>query len=248
MQYYISSSVKGIIFEIVLDKQPYNTISLDRINEVKSSIENTLKRSYLEGSEFYVGGTSSTMSDVRNVTNRDFILVAFFILVGIFIVLIVLVRSILVPLYLLATILLSYLTTMGVTYFVFVFILKQGISWTVPFFSFCLLVALGIDYNIFFVTSVKQEYVAGDMKGTVERALGRTGGIITSCGIIMAGTFGALMATPIRTMIEIGFTTVIGILMDTFVIRSFLVPALMVKFGEMNWWPGRRIKVTSVDR
>ena len=119
-------------------------------------------------------------------------------LLGIFIVLALLLRSLTAPLYLIFTILVSYLTTLGISYLVFqVGFGAAGLSWAVPFFSFCLLVALGVDYNIFLMTRVKEEYRPGDMTGGTARALASTGKIITSCGIIMAGTFGAMLFSPV---------------------------------------------------
>jgi RND superfamily putative drug exporter len=137
---------------------------------------------------------------------------------------------------------------MGISFIVFEVILGyEGLSWSTTFFAFCLLVALGVDYNIFLISRVKEEYKPGDMTGGVARALASTGGIITSCGVIMAGTFGALLASPIKPLFEIGFAAVIGLLLDTFIIRSLFVPAIAVKVGELNWWPGRKVKVLSKD-
>jgi RND superfamily putative drug exporter len=170
------------------------------------------------------------------------------VLIGIFIVLCLLLRSVIAPIYLLLTIVISYATTMCISYVVFQLILGyEGLCWSTTFFAFCLLVALGVDYNIFLISRVKEEYKPGDMTGGTARALASTGGIITSCGIIMAGTFGALLASPIKPLFEIGFAAVIGLLMDTFIVRTILVPAIAVKVGELNWWPGRKVKVVAKE-
>jgi len=172
-----------------------------------------------------------------------------FVLLGIFLVLAILLRSLIAPIYLLFTIILSYISTLGITYLVFCVILGQdGLHWSVQFFSFCVLVALGVDYNIFLMSRVKEEYVPGQMKQSITRALATTGGIITSCGLIMAGTFGAMLSSPLRPMLQIGFAACIGLIIDTFIIRSLVVPSIAVLVGEMNWWPGRRVKVKSYSR
>lgn len=243
MKYYISPDGKGVTLEVVLSTQPYSNTSLDKATELKTIVKDALKGTSLEGSEFYVGGATSLFNDIRDTTAKDFTNVMIFVLLGIFVVLILLLRSLIAPIYLLFTIILSYASTMGITYFFYHVILGyDGISWAVPFFTFCVLVALGIDYNIFLMARVKEEYSYGDTKGSVERAVSTTGQIITSCGIIMAGTFGAMMAASVRSMAEVGFATVVGLLLDTFIIRCLLVPAIAVKMGELNWWPWNRKK------
>lgn len=249
MENYIAPSSNAIVFEVILSIPPYTSDALDTVKALKSNIAFSIKGTALEGSEFHIGGATAVLSEVRDVTSSDFTLVMCLVLLGIFVVLVVLLRSFVAPVYLILTIIFSYITTMGISYLFFQEILGyDGLHWTVQFFSFCVLVALGVDYNIFLISRIKEEYTPGDIKGSVQRALASTGGIITSCGIIMAGTFGAMMASPIKPLLEIGFTASVGLLLDTFIIRCLLVPAITVKMGELNWWPGRRIKVISVDK
>jgi putative drug exporter of the RND superfamily len=244
---YISPNNKGVMFDIILSLPPYDPRALDSIAHIKTAIDFSLKGGFLEKSEFYVGGSTEAISELRQITASDFINVMFFVLLGIFIVLGILLRSLIAPIYLIITNLISYGTTIGISYLVFqVGFGKEGLSWSVPFFSFCLLVALGVDYNIFLMTRIREEYIPGGVTLGVERALSSTGKIITSCGIIMVGTFGAMMFSPVTQLVQIGFTTVVGLILDTFVIRTLLVPAIVVKFGELNWWPGQEIKVISV--
>jgi RND superfamily putative drug exporter len=248
MNEYISEDSKGMVIDVVLSIPPYKIEALDTSKVIKRVVEETLKKSYLDGSEIHVGGISATFDHVRDITAKDFVKLMLFVLIGIFLVLCLLLRSVIAPFYLLFTIVISYATTMGISFIVFEVILGyEGLSWSTTFFAFCLLVALGVDYNIFLISRVKEEYKPGDMTGGVARALASTGGIITSCGVIMAGTFGALLASPIKPLFEIGFAAVIGLLLDTFIIRSLFVPAIAVKVGELNWWPGRKVKVLSKD-
>ncbi|HOV25941.1 MAG TPA: MMPL family transporter [Pseudobacteroides sp.] len=248
MNQYISKDSKGMVIDVVLSIPPYKIEALDTSKVIKRVAEETLKKSYLDGSEIHVGGISATFDNVRDITADDFLKLFIIVLIGIFIVLCLLLRSVVAPIYLLLTIVISYATTMGISYVVFQLILGyEGLCWSTTFFAFCLLVALGVDYNIFLISRVKEEYKPGDMTGGTARALASTGGIITSCGIIMAGTFGALLASPIKPLFEIGFAAVIGLLMDTFIVRTILVPAIAVKVGELNWWPGRKVKVVAKE-
>lgn len=246
---YLSTDTSGFYLDIVLSNSPYTNESLDVVAEIKDRAAFSLKGGPLADAAVEVGGPTAMFADVRDITAQDFVVVMLTVLLGIFIVLAALLRSLIAPIYLLLTILLSYVSTMGITALFFQGILGYaGVNWAVPFFSFCVLVALGIDYNIFLMSRVREEYRPGDTAGTVARALAETGKIITSCGIIMAGTFSAMMVSPVRSIIEVGFATVVGLLLDTFIVRSFIVPALAVKIGEFNWWPGRKVRVSSEAR
>jgi RND superfamily putative drug exporter len=142
------------------------------------------------------------------------------------------------PVYLLITVLLSYGTTLGIVSWIFQGILGQdGISFMIPILVFVLLVALGSDYNIFLMSRVKEESQNQNTRLGTRLAAIATGGVITACGIILAGTFGALVITPIRTLMQIGAAVSIGILIDTFIVRALLVPALASLLGRWNWWP-----------
>jgi len=249
MQMYISDDGHGVTFDVILSQSPYSPQALDSIPKIRDAIQFSLKNGPLEGAEYHVAGTTGGFSELRQITESDFITVMVFVLLGIFIVLALLLRSITAPIYLIFTILVSYLTTLGISYLVFqVGFGATGLGWAVPFFSFCLLVALGVDYNIFLMTRVREEYRPGDMTGGTARALASTGKIITSCGIIMAGTFGAMLFSPVSMLVQIGFATVVGLLIDTFLVRCMLVPAIAVKLGELNWWPGKKMKLVVVEK
>jgi RND superfamily putative drug exporter len=234
---------------VVLSQPPYSAAALDSIAKIGDAIRFSARNGPLEGAEFHISGSTGAVSEVRQITADDFVKVMLFVLLGIFIVLAILLRSLIAPIYLIVTILVSYLTTLGISCLVFQGLLRYaGLSWAVPFFSFCLLVALGVDYNIFLMSRVKEEYRPGDMAGGTARALASTGRIITSCGLIMAGTFGSLLFSPVTEIVQVGFATVVGLLIDTFIVRCMLVPAIAVKVGELNWWPGRKVRVIPVEQ
>jgi putative drug exporter of the RND superfamily len=114
-----------------------------------------------------------------------------------------------------------------------------GVTWWVPMFMFVMLVALGMDYNIFLIGRVKEEVAVNGTRAGTQHALARTGGIITSAGIIMAGTFASMTSASLLGLVQIGFAVAFGVLLDTFVVRTTLVPAIIVLLGRWSWWPRR---------
>jgi uncharacterized membrane protein YdfJ with MMPL/SSD domain len=192
------------------------------------------------GAEVHTGGTTAQTADLQTVTHDDLVRIALFVLGGILIVLALLLRSIVAPLYLLATVLLSFGATLGATTLVFQGLGGQaGLVYWVPFLMLTFLIGLGIDYNILLMSRVREEWAAGGAYGdAVARAVERTGGIITSCGLIMAGTFGTLILASVTGLRELGFAVGAGIILDTFLVRSILVPAIVILFGQLSWFPG----------
>jgi RND superfamily putative drug exporter len=162
------------------------------------------------------------------------------VLVVIFLVLALLLRALLVPLLLIATVVLSFAATMGVSAIVFNHVLDfPGADPVVPLFGFVFLVALGIDYNIFLMTRVREEALTSGTEAGVRRGLTITGGVITSAGVVLAATFAALAVLPILFLAQIAFIVAFGVLLDTLVVRSLLVPALAIDIGPRIWWPSR---------
>ena len=188
-----------------------------------------------------VGGPTAEFADIHTTMDADFPVVAALTVLGILLVLIVLLRSLVAPLYLVATVLLSYVTTMHLAGWVFVEVLGQaGTNTYLSLIVFVLLVALGSDYNIFVTSRIREESASGDLRAGIRRASARTGMVVTSAGIILAGTFGSLMTAPLLILFQIGFAVALGVLIDTLIVRSILVPALAAAFGEWSWWPSRR--------
>jgi uncharacterized membrane protein YdfJ with MMPL/SSD domain len=228
---YLSTDGSAARLQVVLDSGPYSPEALDTTQAIRSTLAET---DFIGGVE----GNSSVTLDLREAADRDMTRAIIFVLGGIFIVLLLLLRALVAPIYLILTILLSYAATLGVIRLLFVDILgTTGITWWVPLFMFVMLVALGMDYNIFLIGRVKEEVrLHGTLDGT-KLALARTGGIITSAGIIVAGTFASMMSASILGLLQIGFAVAFGVLLDTFVVRTTLVPALVVLLGRWSWWP-----------
>jgi len=184
-------------------------------------------------------GGSVVNADIRDTMNRDLPRSIVFVLAGIFIVLLLMLRSVVAPLYLIGTVLLSFTFTLGLTNLVFKTLTDvTGLTWYVPFFAFVFLVALGIDYSIFLFGRIKEEVGNHGVREGIHVAVATTGAIITSAGIILSGTFAAAMAGEVMGLIEVGFAVAVGVLIDTFIVRTVLDPALATLFGRWTWWPG----------
>ena len=190
------------------------------------------------GADARVGGNTAATLDVQQSSVRDRNLIIPIVLVVIFVVLAVLLRSLLAPLLLIATVVLSFATALGVSGFFFTHVFGfAGADPAFPLFAFVFLVALGIDYNIFLMTRVREETVGHGTRSGVLRGLAVTGGVITSAGVVLAATFSVLGILPLVFLAEIGFTVAFGVLLDTIVVRSILVPALSHDLGRIIWWP-----------
>ena len=187
-----------------------------------------------------VGGTSAVYYDVRQANDRDNKTIIPIILLVITLILGVLLRSIVSAVVLLGTVVLSYFATLGVCALVFnhVFGFAGGDN-SFPLFAFIFLVALGIDYNIFLMTRVREEAKKLGTRPGILKGLTVTGGVITSAGVVLAATFAVLGTLPLVFLAELGFAVAFGVLLDTIIVRSLLVPALSYDIGAKIWWPSK---------
>jgi len=192
------------------------------------------------GADAKVGGITAINLDVARASAHDRNLIIPIILVVVFVILALLLRALVGPLVLIATVVLSFAAALGVSAFfidhVFGF---GGADTSFPLFVFVFLVALGIDYNIFLMTRVREEAIKRDARHGAIVGLAATGGVITSAGFVLAGTFAVLATIPSTQLTEIGFAVAFGILLDTIVVRSVLVTALNLDLGRWMWWPSR---------
>ncbi|MGO4488104.1 MMPL family transporter [Microbacterium sp. 2RAF4] len=197
-------------------------------------------RKDLDAMDALVGGVTATSIDTNDASIHDRNLIIPVILVVIMLILMLLLRSILAPVLLILTTVLSFGTAMGISALVFNGIFQfPGADPAVPLFGFVFLVALGIDYNIFLMTRVREESKAHGTREGILRGLSITGGVITSAGLVLAATFAALSVIPILFLVQLAFIVAFGVLLDTFVVRSLLVPALTYDIGKAIWWPSK---------
>ncbi|MFD8523919.1 MMPL family transporter [Streptomyces capillispiralis] len=192
----------------------------------------------VSGARALVGGYTAQQYDTQQTAARDRTLIVPLVLAIILLILVLLLRSVLVPVLLVATVALNFLATLGVSVLVFEHLLGfSGTDASVPLYGFVFLVALGVDYNIFLMSRVREEALTHGSRRGVLRGLTTTGGVITSAGVVLAATFAALMVIPLAFLVQIAFIVAFGVLLDTLVVRSLLVPALVIDLGPRAWWP-----------
>ncbi|WP_284987522.1 MMPL family transporter [Arthrobacter sp. fls2-241-R2A-172] len=201
-------------------------------------------------SQALVGGVTATALDTNTTAQRDLVVIIPVVLVVILFILMLLLRSVVAPVLLVLSVVLSYAAALGVSAWVFNGIFKfSGADATVPLFGFVFLVALGVDYNIFLMSRVREESLKHGTRPGILRGLAVTGGVITSAGVVLAATFAALGVIPIMFLVQLAFIVAFGVLLDTVLVRSLLVPALAYDIGAKIWWPsklGRGITPPSV--
>lgn len=228
----VASGTDGTLVLAALKTDPYSTASYDAVPKLR----NTVKAA--GGQEVLVGGTSAVEKDIRDASVRDTKLIIPLVLLVVFLVLIILLRSIVAPVLLIGTVVLSFAATLGLSFVVFDLAFGfPGVDPGLPLFAFVFLVALGIDYNIFLMARVREEAQRFGTEHGMLRGLAVTGGVITSAGIVLAGTFAVLGVLPLAFLTQIGFMVAVGVLIDTFIVRSTLVPALVLEIGRKIWWP-----------
>jgi RND superfamily putative drug exporter len=185
-----------------------------------------------------VGGTTAISLDVNRSASRDFRVIAPLVLVVVFLILAMLLRALAAPLLLVATVILSFGATLGASVLVFTYLFHfQGMDASLPLLAFIFLVALGVDYNIFLMARTREETTHIGTRPGMLKGLAVTGGVITSAGIVLAGTFSVLSILPLVALTEIGFMVAFGVLLDTLIVRSILVPASVLWIGKPIWWP-----------
>lgn len=241
LSFFMSEDQKATRVLLTLEREPFAEESLDAARAARDAGAMALNNTTLEGTPIQVAGSSAFFNDIRALSRADFPIIMAAVLIGIFLVLVLLLRSIVAPVYMLLTVLLSFVSTLGLTVLAFQGIGGEpGLPWWLPSFLFVMLVALGADYNIFLMSRIREEARTHTTAAATARGLALTGHVITSAGLILAGTFAALLVAPLRSLQMFGFAVTVGILLDTFVVRSLLVPSIATILGRHNWWPSSR--------
>jgi len=221
----------GVLVQATLRPPPYSTEAFDLIDPIREAANGAVPGTI-------VGGATAVEADVREAAGWDSKVIPPIVLVVVFLILVALLRAVVAPLLLIGTVIISFLAALGVGYFVFDIVFDfPGSDPSLPLFAFVFLVALGVDYNIFLVARAREETEKYGTEQGILRALAVTGGVITSAGIVLAGTFLVLASLPLVFLTEIGFVVAFGVLLDTFLVRSVVVPALVIKIGPSVWWP-----------
>jgi RND superfamily putative drug exporter len=231
----------GVLIQATLEPTPYSTEAYDIVEPLRDAVGGVAP-------DTLVGGPTAVEFDLREAAAWDSIVIPPIVLVVVFLILVLLLRAVVAPLILIATVILSFAAALGVGYFAFDMVFDfPGSDPGLPLFAFVFLVALGVDYNIFLIARAREETLKHGTREGVLRALAVTGGVITSAGIVLAGTFSVLAVLPLVFLTEIGFVVAFGVLLDTFLVRSVLVPALALKIGPKFWWPSELAKTDGGD-
>jgi len=220
-------------FDVIFKDDPYHEGTLDRIPTLRDRLDG-----FGPDVQVLVGGGTAIQFDYADASRRDIKIVVPLALVLIAVILAILLQALVAPLVLIASVVISFFGTFGLSILFFRFVVgDEGVDASLPIFAFIFLVALGIDYTIFLMSRVREEARRfGTREGTL-RALSATGPVITSAGVILAGTFSVLMTLPVTFAFDIGFMVAVGILLDTFVVRTIMVPAAVELIGDKIWWP-----------
>jgi RND superfamily putative drug exporter len=238
----VAQGEEGVLIQAILEPPPYSTEAFDLIEPIRDTAHRAA-----EGT--LVGGPTAVEFDVRDAAAWDSAVIPPIVLVVVFLILVALLRAVIAPLVLIGTVILSFVAALGVGYFAFdVLFGFPGSDPSLPLFAFVFLVALGVDYNIFLMARAREETLTHGTRAGMLRALAVTGGVITSAGIVLAGTFSVLAVLPLVFLTEIGFVVAFGVLLDTFLVRSVLVPALVELIGPKIWWPSALAREEEPER
>ena len=228
--------VKGgvALIQAPLDSDPTSKAAFATVDDVRAAVHQ------VPGADALVGGGSAISTDIEQASLRDDKVIIPLVLIVVMLVLMVLLRAVLSPLLLVATVVLSFGASLGLSALVFRHVFGfAGADASLPLFVFVFLVALGIDYNIFLMTRVREETPQHGTRRASLIALGSTGGVITSAGLVLAATFSVLATLPLVAFAEIGFAVALGVLLDTLIVRSVLVTAINLDVGSKIWWPSK---------
>lgn len=241
----------GTRLDLILNQSPFSRSSMEALGRVEQAIREAVGPAAGKDFQLYALGTTPSVRDLATVIRADRSRIQWLVLASVFVILVILLRRLIVPVYLMLSVLFSYFVTLGVAFAVFWLLDPHGfagIDWKVAIFLFTILIAVGADYNIFLMTRIhEEEVVHGPVLG-ITQALDRTGPIISSCGIIMAGTFASLLGGSLADIKQLGFALAFGVLLDTFVVRPVLVPSFLIlwRSGRLSPAGWLRAKVESM--
>jgi len=237
---YLSKNRKLMTFDVIFAANPYSNEAMNQVDDIKNTVERVTKGTKLENAKVAIGGITSTNTDLRTMSNQDYSRTVVLMLVGISIILIFLFRSIIMPAYIIGSLILAFYTAMGINEAIYVNLIGySGISWAVPFFGFVILIALGVDYSIFLMDRFN-EYRDLSIKEAMLEAMKKMGTVILSAAVILGGTFAAMMPSGMLSLLQIASIVLIGLALYACIILPLFIPVMVKNFGEANWWPFKR--------
>jgi len=237
---YMSDQHDVVKFDVILDYNPYSKKAMNLVNKVEQTIDSAKKDTVFKDSNPKIAGVSSMNHDLQNISDEDYSRTAILMIAGIFIILVILLKSIVMPLYLIGSLLLTYFTSMAIGEMIFTNILDYtGMTWAIPFFAFVMLVALGIDYSIFLMGRFN-ETRSGNLKQTFLQSMKDMGAVVISAAVILGGTFAAMLPSGVLSLLQIATVVITGLFLYAFIILPLFIPVMVRLFGPFNWWPFKR--------
>ncbi|HTG69554.1 MAG TPA: MMPL family transporter [Candidatus Udaeobacter sp.] len=234
---YMSEDRQTAKFDVVFSGNPYSQETMAQIDGLEAAVNRGIQGTDYSGAQIAIGGVTSMNHDLSNISEADYSRTVILMLIGISIILIILFRSIVMPLYMIASLLVTFYTSMAIAEVIFVRLLGQsGISWAVPFFGFVMLVALGIDYSIFLMDRFK-EYRHLSPQEAILNAMKNMGTVIMSAAVILGGTFAAMLPSGVMSLLQIATIVLCGLFMYALLMLPLFIPVMVRTFGSANWWP-----------
>ncbi|MBB2988761.1 RND superfamily putative drug exporter [Mycolicibacterium iranicum] len=235
---FISPDGHSVRYLVQTKLNPFSSEAMDQVNVISDIARGAQPNTALSDATISMGGFPASLRDTRDYYESDIRFIIVVTLIIVLLTLMVLLRSLVAPLYLVGSVVVSYFAAIGIGVLTFQWLLDQQLHWSVPPLAFVVLVAVGADYNMLFVSRLRDESPRSVRFGII-RTLGSTGGVITAAGLIFAASMAGLMFSSIGIVVQGGFVIGVGILLDTFVVRTITVPALAALVGRANWWPSR---------
>jgi len=217
---------------------PFSVAAMDQVNAITDVARKSQPNTSLADAKISLAGISVGLRDTRDYYDKDLRFIVIATIAIVFMILIMLLRAIVAPLYLICSVVISYLSALGIGVITFQFLFGQELHWTVPGLTFIILVAVGADYNLLLISRIRDESPRGVRFGVI-RTVSSTGGVITAAGLIFAASMFGMLFASISMMIQAGFVLGMGILLDTFLVRTVTVPAIAALAGRANWWPSK---------
>jgi RND superfamily putative drug exporter len=237
-QAFISSDGHAVRYLVQNEISPFSTQAMDLVQKITETAQAAQPNTQLEGASISMAGFPALLRDIRDNYNHDIRLIIGVTLLVVLVILVVLLRALVAPLYLIASVVISYMSALGIGVLVFQVLLGQELHWSVPGLTFIILVAVGADYNMLLISRIREESQHGVRFGVI-RTVTSTGGVITAAGLIFAASMFGLLFASISTLVQAGFIVGVGILLDTFLVRTITVPAVAAILGPANWWPSK---------
>ncbi|WP_394190174.1 MMPL family transporter [Paenisporosarcina quisquiliarum] len=239
LERYTFAEGTGLKMEVILSDDPYSPDAIETVQRIKDATEAEVKGTPLEDTDIAFSGIASINSDLADISSSDFTSTVVIMLISLFVVLAILFRSMIMPLFMIGSLLLTYFTSIAIAELIFENILGfDGISWAVPFFGFVMLIALGVDYSIFLLDRFREEAESGlTVREAMRISMAKMGTVIITAAIILAGTFGAMLPSGVLSLMQIASIVVIGLLLYGLIVLPLLIPAMTVSFDRGVWWP-----------